>query len=147
MRGLRLVGVLVLILVGSIGGCEPAPVAIPPGAQQVAVVATTTSVTLRPTEVPAGDVYLVLTFPTQGPGEVWLIQSGSGGLSDAQLAQLAQTGDAGQGIVAESMSASCCGNVVKKTLTAGKYAIILPGPAGSAAVVPPLSTATLVVDP
>jgi hypothetical protein len=145
VRSLRFVAALVLL--GSIGGCEPAPVAIPPGAQQVAVVVTATTVTLAPSQVPAGDVYLVLTFPAGGPGEVWLVSSGNGGLSDAQLAQLAQTGDAGQGILQESMSASCCGNVVKKTLGAGKYAIILPGPEGSAAVVLPLSTAILLVGP
>jgi len=136
-----------MVLIGSAVGCEPAPVAVPPGAQQVAVVATATAVTLTPAEVPAGDVYLVLTFPAQGPGELWLVRSTSGGLNDAQLAQLAQTGDAGAGISQESLSASCCGNVVKETLVAGKYAIVLPGPGGSAATGPPLSTATLVVDP
>lgn len=145
VRSLRFVAALVLL--GSIGGCEPAPVAIPPGAQQVAVAVSATTVTLTPSAVPAGDVYLVLAFPTGGPGEVWLVRSGNGGLSDGQIAQLAQTGDAGQGILQESMSASCCGNVVKKTLVAGKYAIILPGPEGSASVVPPISTAILEVNP
>jgi hypothetical protein len=38
-------------------GCDPA------GAQQVAVVATLTAVTLAPAEVPSGDVYVVLTLP------------------------------------------------------------------------------------
>ena len=145
VRSLRFVAVMALV--GSIGGCEPAPVAIPPGAQQVAVAVSATTVTLAPAEVPAGDIYLVLTFPAGGPGEVWLVRTGNGGLSDAQLVQLTQTGDAGQGIFQESMSASCCGNVVKKTLVAGKYAIILPGPTGSATVVPPLATAILLVDP
>ncbi len=145
VRALRFAAALVLV--GIIGGCEPLPVAIPPGAQQVAVVTSATTVTLTPGEVRAGDVYLVLSFPAGGPAEVWLVSSGTGGLTDAELAQLAQTGDAGQGILEESMSASCCGNVVKKTLVAGRYAIILPGPEGSAAVVPPISTAILQVDP
>lgn len=136
-----------VMLIGSSLGCEPAPVAIPPGAQQVAVVTTTTAVTLSPAEVPAGDVYLILTFPTGGPGELRLVRGAGGGLSDAQLSQLAQTGDAGEGTSGEALSASCCGNVVKETLAAGKYAIVLPGPAGSAPVAPPLSTATLTVDP
>jgi len=144
MQQLRLVAVMALI--GGVGGCEPAPVAIPPGAQQVAVVATLTAVTLAPAEVPSGDVYLVLTLPAQG-GELQLARSASGGLSDDQLAQLAQTGDAGAGVSYEALSASCCGNVVKETLSAGKYAIILPGPSGSAAVAPPLSTAILQVGP
>ena len=135
----------VLALIGAVGGCEPAPVAIPAGAQQVAVVATLTAVTLAPAVVPSGDVYLVLTLP-QGV-ELQLARGASGGLSDDQLAQLAQTGDAGAGVSYEGLSASCCGNVVKETLSAGKYAIILPGPRGSAAVAPPLSTAILQVGP
>jgi hypothetical protein len=139
--------VAALVMVGSIAGCEPQPVAIPAGAQQVAVAVTATTVTLTPAQVPAGDVYMVLNFPAGGPGEVWLVSSGNGGLSDAQIAQLAATGDAGQGNESESMSASCCGNVTKKTLVAGKYAIILPGPEGSAPVVPPVATAILTVTP
>ena len=136
-----------LALVASIVGCEPAPVAIPAGAQQVAVAVTATTVTLTPAQVPAGDVYMVLSFPAAGPGKVWLVRTADGGLTDAQIAQLAATGDAGQGSGSESMSASCCGNVTKKTLVAGKYAIILPGPQGSAAVVPPVATAILTVNP
>jgi hypothetical protein len=139
--------VAAMAMVGSIAGCEPQPVAIPAGAQQVAVAVTTTTVSLTPATVPAGDVYMVLSFPAGGPGEVWLVRSANGGLTDAQFAQLAATGDAGQGSGSESMSASCCGNVTKKTLVAGKYAIILPGPQGSAAVVPPVATAILTVNP
>lgn len=145
IRSLRFVAALVIV--GSLGACEPVPVAIPPGAQQVAVTVTAASVALTPAEVKAGDVYLVLGFPAGGPGEVWLVQSsGGGGLSGDQLAQLAQT-DAIQGTLSEDMSASCCGNVVKKTLVAGKYAVVLPGPTGSAAVSPPMATAILTVDP
>jgi hypothetical protein len=145
MRALRFAALVALV--GGIWGCEPAPVAIPAGAQQIAVTVTSTTLTLTPAEVKAGDVYLVLGFPAQGPGEVWLIRNGTTGLTDAQLADLAQTGDAGQDGSSENLSASCCGNVVKETFTAGKYAIVLPGPAGSAAVVPALATAILQVDP
>ena len=145
IRFLRFVAVGVLV--GGLWGCEPMPVAIPPGAQQIAVTVTATTVTLTPAEVPAGDIYLVLSFPAQGPGEVWLIRNGNAGLTDAQLAALAQTGGAFQGAFSEDLSASCCGNVVKESFTAGKYAVILPGPEGSAAVTPALATAILQVDP
>lgn len=145
IRFLRFVPVVVLV--GSLWGCEPGPVAIPPGAQQIAVTVTPTTVTLTPAEVKAGDVYFVLGFPAQGPGEVSLIRNGSGGLTDAQLASVAQTGGSFQNASTEDLSASCCGNVVKETFTAGKYAIVLPGPSGSAVFVPTLSTAILQVDP
>jgi hypothetical protein len=145
MRFLRFVAVVVLV--GGLGGCEPAPVAIPAGAQQIAVTVTATTVTLTPAKVPAGDVYLVLSFPAQGPGEVLLLENGNAGLTDAQLANVAQTGGDFQGGSTKGLSASCCGNVDKETFTAGKYAIILPGPQGSAAVTPPLATAILQVGP
>jgi len=137
----------VMVLFGGLLGCEPAPVAIPAGAQQVAVTVTPTSVTLTPAVVAAGDVYFVLSFPSQGPGEVLLIQNGNAGLTDAQLADLPQTGGDFQGGSTKELSASCCGNVDKETFTAGKYAIILPGPQGSAVFTLPLATAILQVGP
>jgi hypothetical protein len=136
--------VLMGLVAGALVGCDNAT-SIPQGAQQVHVVATTTDVHVDPTNVRAGDVYLVLSVPDSG---VDFIQTASGGsaspgpLSEADVARLA-TGDE-QGFSFEALSVSCCGNVYKKTLVAGKYAITLratnPGS-------PPLSTAILDVVP
>ena len=144
IQRMRLVRLLVLI--GVLAACEPGPVAIPPGAQQVQVTATPTTITLQPASVAAGDVYLVLNL-SAGATELELVRIGTGGLSDAQIARLQQTGDAGVGSASEGLSVSCCGNVVKETLVAGNYPILLPGPSGSAAVVPPITTAILHVTP
>ena len=143
-QGVRLVGLLVLV--GVLAACEPGTVAIPPGAQQVQVTATRARIALQPTSVAAGDVYLVLNL-SAGATELEIVRIGVGGLTDAQIAQLQQTGDAGVAGGYESLSASCCGNVVKETLVAGNYPILLPGLAGSAAVVPPIATAILHVTP
>jgi hypothetical protein len=60
----RLVAVI-LLLAGGLAGCERAT-AIPPGAQQVHVIASETEIHLNPTTVRAGDVYLVLDVPQRG---------------------------------------------------------------------------------
>jgi len=111
---LALVGVLGLLLSGTIRGHTP----IPAGAQQVVVEVTGADVRLDPTSVNAGDIYLVLdtprssiTFtqdellptdlPTRGDFDLR-------GCSDAQRAE-----DRGQ--------VGYCGNVFRVTLSPGKY--------------------------
>jgi hypothetical protein len=141
----RLVTV-VLLLTSGLVGCERAT-SIPPGAQQVHVIASETEIRLNPTTVHAGDVYLVLDVPQRG---VELIRSSgqagvSGALTDDDLARVAQNADA-EGIGIEILTVSCCGNVYKETLASGKYAILLLDAASSVGS-PPASLAVLQVVP
>jgi hypothetical protein len=104
---------IAIVLLGLVG-CEPGSVAIPPGAHQVAVDVSAGGVLLDPQTVHSGDGYLVLNLGTTGSIE--FVRGESGGLTDDQLTQLAQTGDAGQGVSDENLGLNCCGNVVKETL-------------------------------
>lgn len=118
---------------------------VPSGATQVRVVGTGTDVRLDPASVPAGDVYLVLAVPDAG---VDLVETQAaagaspGPLGDADLARLGR-GDL-QGFSIETLSASCCGPVVRKTLGPGRYAFV---PAGTTAGQAPTSIAVLEVVP
>ena len=121
---------LIVVLIGSLAGVLVAcgsSTAVPSGAPQVHVTATTSEVRLDPTTVPAGDVYLVLDVPDAG---VDLVQAQAGGaaspgpLTADDLARLAK-GDT-QGLMMETLSVNCCGKVVKKTLAPGRYAVV-PG--------------------
>ena len=137
---------VILTLTSGLVACERAR-AIPPGAQQVHVIASETEIHLNPTTVHAGDVYLVLDVPQRG---VELIRSGaqagvSGALTDDDLARVARNADA-EGIGTEILTVSCCGNVYKETLASGKYAILLLDAAPSVGS-PPASLAVLQVVP
>ena len=148
MRGLGSV-ILVLGLVGGIpmgcGGLTP----IPPGAQQVHVVATDSKLDLQPTTVRAGDVYIVLDGPRESISVVSRKRTAEetpGPMSDDDLDRLAQ-GDT-EGTAMEGISVGCsaeqraaargkvgyCGNVFRLVLAAGKYAFLLDPPEGD----PPL---------
>ena len=134
-----------LLLAGTVVGCGTAT-AIPSGAQTVSVVATDTQVRVDPSTVHAGDVFLVLDVPQRG---VVLVSRGGsdarGSLTHDDLARLTQNADT-QGVTAESLTVSCCGNVYKETFPAGRYAFMLRDP--SAAVGrPPESLAILDVSP
>jgi hypothetical protein len=136
--------VLIAVLAGGLLGCESST-SIPSGAQQVHVVATTTEVRLDPSSVHAGDVYLVLDVANAGIDLVQTVAGGGaspGPLGTADLGRLAQ-GDT-QGLMMENLSVNCCGKVVKKTLVAGKYALV---PAGTEDGHPPPSIAVLDVVP
>jgi hypothetical protein len=112
----------------------------------VNVTATETAVQLDPTTVRAGDVYLVLDVPQRGVELVY--RGGSGArqpLTVDDLARLAQNADA-EGLTFESMSLSCCGNVFKVSLPAGRYGLILLDPTASVGQ-PPASLAVLEVSP
>jgi hypothetical protein len=144
MPGIGRIVVAIALLGGALLGCEPST-SIPSGAQQVHVVASTTDVRLDPASVHAGDVYLVLDVASGG---VDLIESVAGAnaspgpLTAGDLIGLAK-GDT-QGLLMENLSVNCCGKVVKKTLVAGKYAIV---PAGTEDGHPPPSIAVLDVVP
>jgi hypothetical protein len=159
IRSVRLVSLM--ILSGAVGGCANA-VAIPSGAQQIHVVATATEVHVAPATVHPGDIYLVLDLPhVAGPNDSALAAQGVelemvGPLTDAALAQLAQTGDAGEGVGYQSLGVAyhcglpwehaSCGNVYKETLAVGKYAFDLGGTSGPQPV-PPTSMGVLDVQP
>jgi hypothetical protein len=159
IRFVRLVSLIILI--GAVGGCGSA-IAIPPGAQQVHVVATVSEVHVTPATVRAGDVYLVFDVPHgAGQDDSALAAQGVelqmvGPLTDAALARLAQTGDAGEGVGYQSLGVAyhcglpwehaSCGNVDKETLVVGKYAFDLGGTSGPQPV-PPTSMAVLEVQP
>ena len=120
--------------------------AIPPGAQTVNVVASDTAVRVDPTTVHAGDVFLVLDVPQRG---VELVSRGGSGarepLTQDDLGRLAQNVDS-EGLALESLSVSCCGNVFKVSLPAGRYAFILRDAAAGVGR-PPESLAVLEVAP
>jgi hypothetical protein len=131
-RRLRYMAVA-LALAGTLGGCETAT-AIPAGAQQVHVDATGATVRLDPTTVRAGEVYLVVELPASGASFAILDESGAP-FTDADLARLAQ-GDE-QGLRVIGIDNSCCGNVHKETLSAGKYAFVLHADSIGPGVPPP----------
>jgi hypothetical protein len=114
------ISLLVVVLIG----CTTRT-AIPPGAQTVNVTATDSPVRVDPATVRTGDVYLVLDVPQRG---VELVSRGGSNarepLSADDLLQLAQNVDS-EGLALESLSVSCCGNVFKVSLPAGRYAVIL----------------------
>jgi hypothetical protein len=124
--------VAIAILVVTLGGCATTT-SIPPGGQQVHVVATATDVHLDPAAIHAGDVYLVLDLAPDASGSpqsvdlVYRSTGVRGPLTDDDLATLMQN-PIEQGLTYEALNVSCCGNVVKVALTAGRYAFLLaPG--------------------
>jgi len=146
---MRLVPVcsVALLLVVVAAGCE-SRTTIPDGAQQVRVTANAASIQVAPGTVHAGDVYLVLD-PLPPGVVVAFVRSATaagGSLTTADLARLAQNVDAA-GLSSETMDVSCCGNVYKKTLAPGTYALVVedlrPGRPG----LPPRSIAAIDVRP
>lgn len=90
MQRFGTVVILVALLAGLLVGCDRSA-RIPPGAQQVHVVATDTEVRLDPPTVHAGDVYLVLDVPDGGVAFVQTQRAADatpGAVSDADLARL-----------------------------------------------------------
>ena len=137
MRQIAAVGHLALV-VAVLLGCGRGQTPVPPGAQQVHVVVTESSVRLDPPAVRAGDIYVVLDTPGSSVGFAQRQRTAEetpGPLSDDDLDRLAH-GDT-QGTAIEGFDDSgCspeqraedrgqmgyCGNVFKLVLAAGKYA-------------------------
>jgi len=122
--------VLVAVLV-SVWGSPPK---IPPNAQVVRVALTESEVRLNPATVQAGEVYFVVEGPADSAGHegFTFVSRGYGAqccdhplpMSDEDVARLAK-GDS-QGTGAESG----WGTYAKFTLSGGKYAFLVFGPAG-----------------
>jgi hypothetical protein len=146
---MRLVPVcsVALLLVVAAAGCE-SRTEIPPGAQQVRVTANAASVQVAPGTVHAGDVYLVLDQLPPGVVVAFVrsASSAGGSLSTDDLARLAQNVDAA-GLSSETMDVSCCGNVYKKTLAPGTYALVVEDPRLGRPGLPPRSMAVIDVRP
>jgi hypothetical protein len=135
----------IILLMAIVVGCATRT-AIPSGAQTLNVVATDTAIRLEPTTVRAGNLYLVLDVPQRGVELVY--RGGSNArepLTAEDLAQVSQNVDA-EGLALESFSVSCCGNVFKVSLPAGRYAFILRDPTAGVGR-PPASLAVLEVSP
>ena len=149
MRQFQAEVILAVVLASGLVSCEPGPISVPSGAQQVHIAATASEVRLNPTTVRAGDVYLVLDGPVQNAELVErqpTAEGSPGPMTDQDLARLAR-GDT-QGTLIEAISVGCCGNVFRMVLPAGKYAFIISDPGGkSGGLVPPRSMAVLVVTP
>ena len=110
------------------------------------VVATDSAVRVDPTTVHTGDVYLVLDVPQRGVELVSrLASSAREPLGQDDVVRLAQNVDS-EGLALESLSVSCCGNVFKVSLPAGRYAFILRDATGGVGR-PPESMAVLEVSP
>jgi hypothetical protein len=135
----------IVLLIVTLAGCATRT-AIPPGAQTVNIVATDSAVRLDPAVVHAGDVFVVLHVPQRG---VELVSRGGSNarepLTGDDLVRLAENVDS-EGLAFESLSVSCCGNVFKVYLPAGRYAFILRDPAAGVGR-PPVSLAVLDVSP
>lgn len=140
---MRIAGIVLLIV--TLVGCTTGT-AIPPGAQTVNVVASDTAVRVDPTTVHAGNVYLVLAVPQRG---VELVSRGGSSarkpLGPDDLVRVAHNVDA-EGLALEGLSVSCCGNVFKVALPAGRYAFVLRD-ATAGVGRPPESMAVLEVSP
>jgi hypothetical protein len=121
------------------------------------MVVTDEAISLEPTTVRAGDVYLVLDSPADG--SIVFFQSKAsasatpGPLTDAELARIAlgdtqgtEMGgldaggcDAGQNAAGRGRTGPC-GNAMHVMLVPGKYAILADTPeAGSSAAQPPMA--------
>ncbi len=153
-------GTLKALAIGVLGagvaaGSASSP--IPSGAQQVHIVVTDETISLEPTTVRAGDVYLVLDSPADG--SIVFFQSKAsasatpGPLTDAELARIAlgdtqrtEMGgldaggcDAGQNAAGRGRTGPC-GNAMHVVLAAGKYAVLGESPeAGGSAAQPPMA--------
>ncbi len=140
-RAVLMLGLAGCIATGCSGGLAP----IPSGAQQVHVADSDSSLSLQPTTVHAGDVYVVLDGPRQNVllvSQKRTAEATPGPMSDDDLARL-RRGDT-EGTSTEGISVTCsaeqrasargrvgyCGNAYRFTLTAGKYAFLPASPEG-----------------
>jgi hypothetical protein len=123
-------------------GCE-GMATIPPGAQQVHISATESTLRIQPAVVQPGDIYVVLDGPQQSVVFVArhrTADSTPGPMSAADLDRVA-LGDT-EGTSMEGLSVGCseeqrtrsrgkighCGNVYKLVLGAGSYAFLTDSP-------------------
>lgn len=145
------VGLLVTI---ALAGCEPGPVAIPPGAQEIHAIVSGDSVRLEPPTVQAGTIYLVLDEPRR---EVLLVEakrtaeSPAGPLTDEDLDRIAHGDTFHTSITGGFANGEQYGNVTRLVLAAGKYAFLVDDPTvlaeRSGGVIPSESMAVLEVLP
>jgi hypothetical protein len=144
MRRIKTGVILLSLVAGMLVGCGRGQTPIPAGAQVVHVVATESEVSLDPSTVHAGEVYLVLDAPLDG--SISFVERKSdaaetpGPLSDDDLARLAQ-GDTEGTAIGGLDAGGCspeqdaedrgqmgyCGNVMKVVVVEGKYAVLGPG--------------------
>jgi hypothetical protein len=142
-RRLRAV-LLSLLIAGTLAGCMPGPITVPPDAQVVRVVVDGDSVRLEPSTAMACDIYSVVDTPGAEVIQVQRMTTAEeteGPMSDEDLARLA-LGDT------QGMSITCClgtgepyGNVHRLVLSPGKYAFLArqpesPGPVAVLEVLP-----------
>ncbi len=142
-RSLR-ANLLPLLVAGTLAGCGPGPITVPPDAQVVHVVVNGDQRAPGTATARAGDIYFVVDTP--GAAVSWVQRKSTeeetpGPMSDADLARLAR-GDS------QGMAFTCCfgtgepyGNVHKVTLSPGKYALLTrqpetPGPMAVLEVLP-----------
>ena len=142
------------LVAGLAAGCGRGQTPIPPGAQQVHVAVSASTVSLNPGTVRAGDIYVVLDTPGSSVGFVQAQHAETetpGPLSDEDLQRLSRGDTQGTAIggfddVGCSASQRAedrgqmgpCGNVFKVVLTAGEYAFFIGdlehGPGGEASI-------------
>ena len=149
------VGLLVPLLVAiALAACEPGPIAIPPGAQEVHAIVSGDTVRLEPASARAGTIYLVIDEPRT---TVFFVEaqdtadeSSAGPLSDDDLERLGH-GDTFHTSMNAFDNDGPNGNVMKLVLAAGKYAFLSDNPdtlaERSGGVIPSQSLAVLEVLP
>jgi len=154
---LALFGVVAAGLVGLVGlvavvaAVWGTPLRVPPGAQEVHIVLTESSVQVEPATVHAGDVYFIVDAPADPAGHAGFtfVSRGLPGqvgedplpLSDQDVDRLAQ------GDYQGTAMGGGWGGSTKFTLGAGNYVFLLAGAGGEAPGVPPESMAVLEVLP
>jgi hypothetical protein len=112
-----------LLVAALLAGCAR-QTTIPPGAQQVRLVSTSSAVRLSPATVRAGQVYVVV----EGPGALLIARSNSPGdfrgFDDAAVEHIAATGDMFH-TSTQDLTSGYAGPVQELALTPGKY-ILMP---------------------
>ena len=154
-------GVVGLAGLLALAGCDQTT-AVPSGAQVVHVVASDGSVSLDPPMAHAGDLYLVLDEPPDGPltfvAKADTASATPGPLTDADVHQV-QSGNAFHTVVVAFGAGGCapdqdaaargkvgpCGNAFKVTVAPGSYLIGTGSPERDPASgrVPPLAVLTV----
>ena len=126
------VGLLVTI---ALAGCEPGPIAIPPGAQEIHAIVSGDTVRLEPATVQAGTIYLVVDAPGTTvffvEGQDTADESSVGPLSDDDLDRIVRGDTFHTGMNAYANSGNH-GKVYELVLAAGKYAFLVDNPIGLA---------------
>jgi len=152
LRGLR--SIALAVVVGTPAACFPGPISVPPEGQRVEVVIDGDTITLDPTTVRAGDVYLVLVRPGTS---MLLVERKStpeetpGPLSEAELDRVRRGDTFHTAITGGFANGEPYGNVSRIVVTPGLYAFLVEEPellaARSGGVIPPGKMAVLVVTP